>query len=239
MHGVGARLAVEGFVAAVGEVMGHGLVGVTQGQELPQHVLPHGGLAAPLGHDLVVVGQHVVGVVAQVQGAGVHGQDVDAVDELGVGPEPGAVHPLAAPHHADGHVGIGGGKDLVVHVEPVLLDGGLLGGVQVHAQVADVGLARGLAPQDGRGGEVHGLGAGLLVVAVAEVPVPGGPGVAGVGVVGAQEGKARVGAVPVVGVTDQHVHHAAPVILGGPGAVVAGHGGRAHDGVGRVGSGGR
>ena len=68
------------------------------------------------------------------------------MDEFRIGAEPGGVHAFATPDHTDGYVRITCGEDGIIHIKPVLFDGGAFGGVKEDAQVADLFLIGDGAP---------------------------------------------------------------------------------------------
>ena len=84
VQGMGPRFAFLRLIAGVGEEVRHGRVRVGQGQVFPQQVLPHDGLAPAGRDDLVIDPAHIIRVLAEIEGATVDRQDVDAVDHLGI-----------------------------------------------------------------------------------------------------------------------------------------------------------
>ena len=183
---------------------------------MPHDIFPDDGLAISLLYNLCIVLYHILGVATQVEGCSGDGKKVNAMDKLGVGSKPGGVDAFAPPDHTDGDLVVVGRKYLVAHIKPILMDGSFLGGVQKNTQIADLLLAGRFPPQERSRGEVHRLGAGLLVVSVSEGTMPCCPGVSGINIMGTQKGEKGILAIPAVGIADEQVHHAAPLILRRP-----------------------
>ncbi len=222
--GAGAGVARLYGRPGVGLELLEGEGGVGRGEGAPQDACPLGGRAAVLGEEQIPVVGHRGGRASQIERAGGDGEEVDPVDLFGVVGPPRGVAGAVGPDDAGERPREARGEDRLVGVEPVLLDGDRLGGVEVDAEVADVVAAHDRAPEDESGREVHGLRRALLVVASVEGGVARGPAVGGVGVEVSQEGVAGVGAVPVGDVADEQFDDFGVVV--GPGGVVHGdHGG--------------
>ena len=127
-----------------------------------------------------------------------------------VGP-PRRERPAVAPDNSDGWFRELGGEGGVVDVEPVLVDRDGFGRVEIRPEVAQLGVAGLLAPQQDAGRVIHCLRRRFLVVARVERSGPRRPRMTGIRIERPQERELRIAAIAVRRVFDDHFDHRTPV----------------------------